>query len=285
MNDRADYFVIGMSLAGISAALTLSRSGKRVVLIDYDRDTDSIVDVPLFLDTPLGSSMTGLELDLLARNVLRDAGVEIRFDCHVTAIRVDGRVIVECDRAHWESSGLIFAPNGTEPGLTIERSVELQGFGVSFSAAADASFYPARPVAVYGDAPRVFEHAYMAARFAAPVLVLVKHAIDDGGSVLLQRLRSMPSIEIIDDVRLVSLRSNGKALSEIEFESRGGRASVAEDALFVAQDVEPDFKVLGRGSEAPILQRAGLAAGISYWRHDALVADGERAAKRLLALR
>ena len=39
---RTDYAVIGHSLAGISAALALAKSGDRVVLLDFHRDTENI---------------------------------------------------------------------------------------------------------------------------------------------------------------------------------------------------------------------------------------------------
>lgn len=54
---RTDYAVIGHSLAGISAALALAKSGDRVVLLDFHRDTDTVAESPRIQPTSLGPAM------------------------------------------------------------------------------------------------------------------------------------------------------------------------------------------------------------------------------------
>jgi thioredoxin reductase len=99
------------------------------------------------------------------------------------------RVMVECGDRAWSCSGVVFAPNGTEPGIDVDGSAPLHGFGVSYSAADDAPFYRSRRVAVYGDAPRVIEHAWIAARYASDIVVLLKGAFAETQVELLRELQ------------------------------------------------------------------------------------------------
>jgi thioredoxin reductase len=282
MINEVDYVVVGVSLSGISAALNLVKSDIRVVLVDFDRDTDAIGDVPFFLATPLGSPMRGADFEHAMRDVLVDTRIEYRSDCHVTNVVCDGKAVVECTNKRWSSLGVVFAPNGTEPGLPIKGARELEGFGVSYSAAADAPFFASRRVAVYGDVPRVLEHAYVAAQFASEVVILAKAKLEDRNPPLLAELRALPSVRIIEGARVVSLRSSDGGLSGIEFDTVHGQQTINVSALFVAQEVQPDMTVL-RGRAAPNIVMAGLAAGVPYWRHQALVADGDRVARELVA--
>ncbi|HEX9983553.1 MAG TPA: FAD-dependent oxidoreductase [Thermoanaerobaculia bacterium] len=168
---RAGYAVIGHSLAGISAALTLAKAGEHVTLLDFHRHTDTLAELPRIQSTLLGASGSGVTFERAMQELLEQATVERQTDCFIERVYSDGNVIVEGHDRRWSCRGVVFAPNGTEPGIDIEGSSALQGFGVSYSASGDAPFFLARRVAVYGDAPRVIEHAWIAAQYASEVVV------------------------------------------------------------------------------------------------------------------
>ena len=70
-------------------------------------------------------------------------------------------MLVESDQATLRiERTVIFAPNGTDPGLSAEvNAKEFFWKGVSFSAWSDASFFHCLPVAVYGEGLRALEQA------------------------------------------------------------------------------------------------------------------------------
>jgi len=270
---RTDYAVIGHSLAGISAALALAKSGDRVVLLDFHRDTDAVAESPRIQPTSLGPPATGAAFDAAMENVLAQAGVRREPGCIVESVFPSGsEVFVECSDRGWLAKGVVFAPNGTEPGIDVEGSAALQGFGLSYSAAADAPFFPSRRVAVYGDAPRVLDHAWIAARYASEVVVLLKGTLSGSPMEL--------SATFHEGVALRSLQAgNDGLLKAIELDAADGRRSVEVAALFIAQHVVPAMDVVRGDSEN--IAFAGLAAGIDYWKHAELVNDGARAARTL----
>jgi thioredoxin reductase len=281
--ERTDYAVIGHSLAGISAALTLAKAGDRVVVLDFHRDTDAIAELPHIQPTSLGPSVSGMAFESAMQNLLAREGVERQTDCFIESVHSDENVIVECDDRRWSCRGVVFAPNGTEPGIDIEGSSALQGFGVSYSASDDAPFFLSRRVAVYGDAPRVIEHAWIAARYASEVVVLMKDDFAENQMQLVHDLRSSSAVTFDNRVALRSLHAGSDGLlTAIEIEGASGRRSIDVSALFVAQHLVPRSDVVRSEAPSEAIAFAGLVAGINYWEHAELVNDGARAARTLL---
>ena len=279
-----DYVVVGESLAGISAALELAHSGHRVLLLDFHRDTDRVADLPRVRGTALGARATGTAFAETAGETMARARIDRQTFCPVTSIHSEGIALVECSDRRWSCKGVVFAPNGTEPGLL--GSSRFHGFGVSYSAASDAHFFISRRVAVYGDSPRVIEHAWIAAEYASEVIVLLKHGADEADVELLTELRSSSSITFVTFIESTAVRAlrvadNGM-LRAVEIESASGRRSIDTPALFVAQHLSPMIDVVHKHTGDGKIALAGLAAGIDYWKHAALVDDGVRAARQLL---
>jgi thioredoxin reductase len=284
--DHFDYAVVGHSLAGISAALTLAKTGNRVALVDFHRDTDAIVDFPHIQPTTLGLSVSGMAFESAVRGQLERAHVEQIVDCFVRNIFFDGNAVVECTDRRWSCKGIVFAPNGTEPGVNVEGNSGLQGYGVSYSTAADAPFYASRPVALYGDVPRVLEHALIAARYASEIVVLLKGDLTENWAHLGGELSSLRTVTFEHRVVLRSLRAGSDSLlTGIELDASTGRRSIDVAALFVAQHLVPMSDVVSHQTPRGSIEFAGLAAGINYWSHAELVSDGARAARTLLTAR
>jgi len=282
--ERIEYAVIGFSMAGVASALALAESSNGVVLFDFHGDTDTIMDVPRIQATPLAPRSSGLEFSESLNRILAAAGVRREMHSYIERIYSDRHAIVEDSGRRWLCKGVVFAPNGTEPGL--EGSSALHGFGVSYSATSDASFFIGQRAAVYGDAPRAIEHAWVAAQYASEVLVLIKDSLSESDEELLADLRSSPSVTFRETVEMRSLQVGEVGLlSAVNFESSGDCHSIDVSALFVAQHVVPILDVVRGGQETDDITFAGLAAGIKYWKHAALVKDGERAARTLLAVR
>lgn len=282
---RTDYAVIGHSLAGISAALTLAKTGEHVALLDFHRDTDTLAELPRIQPTLLGAAASGVAFERAMQEVLEQANVERQTDCFIERVYSDELVIVECGDRRWSCRGVVFAPNGTEPGIDIEGTSALQGFGVSYSASDDAPFFLSRRVAVFGDAPRVIEHAWIAAQYASEVVVLMKDDFAENQMQLVHDLRSSPAVTFENRVALRSLLAGYDGLlTAIEIEGARGRQSIDVSALFVAQHVLPTTDVIRGEVPSETIAFAGLAAGINYWEHAELVNDGERAARTLLTI-
>jgi thioredoxin reductase len=282
--EESDYVVVGFSLAGLAAAMKLSESGGRVVLLDFHRDTDTISDLPRIQATSLGSSASGVAFEQAMREALQRGGVDRRTTCLVEALYSDGNVIVECADRRWSCRGAVFAPNGTEPGIDVEGSKALHGFGISYSAAADVPFYGSRRVAVYGDRPRVIEHAWTAAQYVSEVIVLVKDMSAGGDPDLLSELQLAAAVTFDQPVVLRSVRTaKDGTLTAVETQGPTGNRWIDVSALFVAQHLVPSIEVVRHGATTDEIVFAGLSAGIDYWNHPALVADGVRAANALLA--
>jgi thioredoxin reductase len=217
--------------------------------------------------------------------LLRTAGIEYRSDYQVTTIDSEATLKLSGHSGRWSSGGIVFAPSGTEPGLNIEGGTELHGFGISYSASADAPFFASRRVGVYGDAPRAIEHALVAARFAEEVVLLLKGVLTPTPPALIALLGASSKVSVFERVTLQGLRASGGFLAGVRVDTPAGAIDTDLSALFVAQHLEPSMDVMLDGSDSSNVVFAGMAAGVPYWKHAALVENGARAAERLIARR
>jgi thioredoxin reductase len=281
MPNYIDYAVIGWSFAGVSAASTLAQSGNSVVIFDFDGDTDSIADHPRVQETAVSASTTGTLFEEMIELRLRQLGVSRPPVFHLRGVQVSDSLVLTCGSGEWRCKGAIFAPNGSEPGLSVSGVDSLFGFGVSYSAADDGPYYRGTRVAVYGDSPRALEHAAITRRYASETTVLLKQSTDNADPAILTWLKADANVRFVNNVSLQSFRvAPDKTLSAIEVDSSDGRRLIDASALFVAQHVVVPPGLLEASGEVVL---AGLAAGVKYWRHADLVADGMRAANQILA--
>jgi thioredoxin reductase len=296
---KQDYAVIGFSIAGIAAALELASAGSSVSLINYLYDT---TDVPGFLfvgPTGLnGQELPGSEFEALAMDALDKAGVRVETGLILTGLHAEFENELPlqfvgdfaAQQRPLSVNAAIFAPNGTEPGLSSRLGVEkFFGYGVSYSAWADGRFFRGKPVAVIGCGNRALEEGCIAAEWASSTTVICQDTLKNATDSLRARVAANRSIVIRTGAQLDGILSDGQStVSGVTLVENGERKHLEVSAVFVAQDLISDWSLWGDEHRAKVLgdQKklfvSGLARGIEYWDHGALYADGIRAARQCL---
>jgi len=289
---KSEQVVIGLSVAGVSAALRLAGHGKKVVLLDYMADTASLGGSLQIQQTPLNSEpLAGPVFEEIAVKRLGESGVEVICGFHISRVSFDKHtgslVLLDTMRGKIQSDVAIFAPNGTETGLPDDTgAVGYFGWGVSYDAWSDASFFKGKDVLVIGCGYRAFEQACLASEWASSVTVVCdKGGSDFKGRRLPDQVRVRFGLEVITIVPDTHNRvagvivSNGERIEDLE-----------ASAIFVASDIRPSWQIWGGEGEAQRridegkLYLSGLAAGVPYHDHMAQFDDGIRTADLVLAV-
>ena len=291
--------VIGLSIAGISAALRLADAGQGVNLFEIENDLALREQFEVSGTALANDAIRGADFEDIARSVLAKSGIALAagivFQQAVPKGAGLGLVVkrgareleVELER----SSKVIYSPNGVplvSPLLEKPNFSRALGRGLSMSASADASFFKGRKAAVIGNSRWTVEQARFAAEFASVVKIIVEGENLISGSKLIipgckEEVEVIPHSHVID----LKVSAEGKVLGII-YETPGGLRTDEIDVVFLATDIQPDWGQVGGEETARklnsqgVLCLSGVANSIPYNAYAELAEDGIRAAQALL---
>jgi thioredoxin reductase len=290
----ADYYVVGFSVAGVSAALTLAAGGRRVEILEIENDLSLREQFQIARTAISPTAMAGSDYEDLARQRLESSGIILgsgrrivelgRTAAALVAEVVDygsaSRRVLELDYGR-----CVYAPNGvpdTMPLLELPGAERAFGFGLSLSAWADAPFYRGGSVVVVGDTDWALEQAAFAIRFAVNTLLVTRWDSLVPRHFPSEVLVGRP-LEFITHSEVTGICfGTGNTVSGIEFSREGRPDRAAVDAIFAAPTIiaPPD---LDSGQGSPRLARCGLVNSIEYNSYAELQADGIRTAESILS--
>ena len=285
-----EYFVIGFSLAGIAAAERLAKTSS-VGILDYVVDTGSVDELlrgPLTVWAP--QETDGVEFQVTATRHLEQMGVQRFSGFWPDEVESDDRglsVVDSSTNRRFRCRGLVFAPNGSEPGLPDSLKAEsLIGYGITYCGLADIVFAKNEDVAVFGCGARSLQEVKRASRFCPRVYWICSGHLDVS---LRNEVRGEHRVEVLDHAQLVALTKDSSGLLRaIGIRRDDGDTEIPVKALVVAQDLLPLWNLFGDMKAALDLVRrgrlvfAGIAAGVRYDDPTSLWASGEEAAVELL---
>lgn len=295
-----DAVVLGTSVAGIAAALTLAEAGHRVSLLPHNED-GSLPDVRSIVGTPLfNSSLPGWLYERRALEILAAANVKILWSDSKTFMipsRLDHgtsgiKIIDEFSGIEIIFDVAIFAPVGAEEGLP--DSTGWRSFvnrGLSYSAASDGVFFKNKHTAVCGNGFHSVEQAAMLFDKCTSVTLILE--VDAGHLDIRaqEALRELP-LNVVYSAQIVRIEGDDSGwIRSILIEEEGRIRTVVANGLFLAHEPRVKWGVLGSENRAASmvdikrLYLAGIAAGIDYSDYSSLYADGVSKAEACCGLR
>jgi thioredoxin reductase len=285
MKDKNRATLLGLSIAGASAALNLSDVGWCVTLYEIEGDLALREQFQIQGTRLAQQAMRGLNFENLVRSVLTKSGVDIErgiflrgtFDDDPRFLlnRAGREVEVKLER----SSKLLYAPNGlpaSGPILMQPNFSRALGHGLSMSASADAVSYRGGKAAVIGASRWAFEQARFAAEFASSVKVFSeKDDLPSDNAYLEQGIKFIGSTRLVD----LKLSASGR-VEAVMIETKGQPHVEGVDVVFLAPRIQTDWNQLG-GEEAAhrlkssgMVRMMGVANSIPYDAYPELEKDG-----------
>ncbi|MEM1607101.1 MAG: FAD-dependent oxidoreductase [Candidatus Bathyarchaeia archaeon] len=247
--DYYDVIIIGGGPAGLTAAIYVSRTGLKTLVLEENVPGGRALEAPLIENFPgFPDGISGAEL---VERMLKQAerfGAEMRFPEEVLDIDLSKSIkTVATRRGKYHGYSIIIATGTQRKKLTVPGEVEFLGRGVSYCAVCDAPFFRDKIVAVIGLNNEALEDALYISGFASKVIVIShgeKAAVEEG---LLQQAREKQNIEFID-ARVKSI--NGDIyVNSITIMDQTGIAEIPVDGVFI---------VLGSVPVTSIVKRAGV---------------------------
>lgn len=231
-----DVVVIGGGPAGVSSAIYTARKGLRVAVVagrvgGQVRDTvgiENLISVPKTTGSKLAGDLK-THLGEYAVDVFENRTVELaELKSSPKRIHTGGGEI-------FTAPAVIIATGASWRRLGVEGEAEHVGRGVAFCPHCDGPFYKGKPVAVIGGGNSGIEAAIDLAGICSKVTVLEFADTLRADTVLQDKARSLPNVEIYTSMQTTRVLGDGHKVTGIEVKDRrnGEVSTVALDGIFV----------------------------------------------------
>ena len=219
-----DCIIIGKGPAGISAAIYISRSNLRTLVIGKE---DTALNKAKSIENYYGfeDSISGEQLFKNGINQVEKQNVEIKNDEVIDIEYGNGTYIVKTVNNEYETKTIVLATGKSRKTSNIEVEKTFEGKGISYCAICDGFFFKGKNVAVIGDGEYALHEAGVLKNVANEVTIFT-----NGGK--LPENRSL-SIQNVIEGRIDSIKGKTK-VEEIILEDK---RSIPVDGIFIAQGI------------------------------------------------
>ncbi|MCM1336140.1 MAG: alkyl hydroperoxide reductase subunit F [Candidatus Amulumruptor caecigallinarius] len=231
-----DVIVLGGGPAGASAAIYSARKGRRTAIIGkrIGGQVKETVGIENLISVP---RTTG---DKLADDLRLHIGyypIDLFENRELTKVELLGeRKVVETPGGEsFTAPQVIIATGAGWRHLGVPGESEYTGRGVAFCPHCDGPFYAGKPVAVIGGGNSGIEAALDLSAICSKVTVIEFLDSLKADSVLQDKLRQAPNIELYTSTETVSIDGDGKKVTGITVRDRntGTERTIALDGVFV----------------------------------------------------
>lgn len=243
---KADLLIIGGGPAGVSAAIYSARKGLDVAIVagavgGQVRETtgiENLISAPVTTGTALASDL---------RKHLEDNGVRIYDQRNVEEVDLSGKeksVKVKGGEI-FKAPQVIIATGAGWRRLNVPGEGDYIGRGVAFCAHCDGPFYSGKDVAVVGGGNSGIEAAIDLSGVCRKVTVFEFLDVLKADTVLIEKAKSIPNIEIHTSVAVQAVEGNGTKVTGLLVKDRKTDEEKVYplDGVFVQIGLLPNSKV------------------------------------------
>ncbi len=236
-----DCIVVGAGPAGMTAALYLLRSNKKVLIIEKNSFGGKIALAHSVENYPGSMKISGLELSDKLLEQITNAGCEIELEEVVSVEKKGGVFTVKCLSSEFEGKTVIIAVGTENRPLGVEKENDYIGRGISYCALCDGSFYKGKTVAVVGGGNTAVQDALMLSETSEKVYLIHRRDEFRAEAYAVDALYSRENITVITNATVSKLYGDNK-LSGIEISHNGNTEKLDVSAVFVAIGQVPAVK-------------------------------------------
>ncbi len=192
-----DLLVIGAGVAGLTAALTASRFGLSVAVIDRGTSGGQIINVDKVENFPgFPEGVPGYELGPMLQEQAQMAGAEFVFDSALSIDTGGDEKLVRCDESEVTGRTLVIASGSTLRSLGVPGEEELVGKGVSHCASCDGPFFSGQSVCVVGGGDAAVDEAVVLTEFASDVTLFHRGAELRLQRAIVEKAEAKPNLKV-----------------------------------------------------------------------------------------
>lgn len=211
---KTDVIVIGAGMAGVTAAIYLSRANANFILIEKDSVGGKLKELHKIENFPTIEETTGKEIidGLLQQLEYQHVNVE-KGNVQTILKDVEGFNVVT-DQESYIAKKVIVATGNVTQEKTIKGEQEFYGRGVSYCAVCDGNFFKGQTVAVIGNNNIAIEESIYLAGIAKTVILVTPSEIH-GDFELINKAKTLQNLNILENSVVEEIVGNEFAVNGI----------------------------------------------------------------------
>lgn len=251
---KYDAIIIGMGVAGISAAVYAARSGCKVLMFEKMRPGGIINTIDAIENYPGIPKISGPDFAYQLFEQINQLQVPYKME-EVIEISVEGDTkIVKTKENVYESSQVLIATGRSPILLGLPNEEKLIGKGISTCALCDGYLYKGKEIAVVGGGNSALQEALYLANIVKKIYLIHRRDEFRGDNELVERIKNTNNIEIVYNSQVTEIKEEKEELKSIIINQE---KEIPVSALFIYIGYAPktDFaKSLGITNEAGYIE-------------------------------
>lgn len=214
--------IIGSGVAGMTAALYLSRANISVCILEKEVPGGQITRTSTIDNYPGFISIEGPELAINMYNQVTNLKVPYYYTAAIEIIDLKDKKVVKTKDKEITCKNIIIATGRSPRKLEIPNEDKLIGKGISYCAICDGGLYKNKNVAVIGGGRAALEESLYLSKICNEVTLI--HRRDDfrADKNIVENVKSQPNIKILTDRKVVSFKIEDNRLSSLIINNTNG---------------------------------------------------------------
>ena len=239
-----DVIVAGAGIAGLTAALTSARLGRKTMVVAGDLLGGQLLSIETVDGFPgFPDGIPGYDLCPIAQEQAQNAGAEF-LQTRIDRLTREGDAwTVATSEGELSARAVIVATGAALKHLGVPGEEGLRGKGVSHCATCDGPFFKGKIAAVVGGGDSALQEALTLAQFAARTIVVNSAPELTGQAVYRQRVAENGTIEVRNSAIVTEILGDGSVCG-VRVTSGGATSEVAVSGVFVYIGLKPEAEFL-----------------------------------------
>ena len=241
VDDLIPVAIIGSGPAGLSAALYASRMNMPTVLFKGSMPGGQLMGTGYVENWPPIGARLGPDImkdfekhvEHFGAQLAAESIIKVDFDTYPFTLWTD-------EGTEIRALAVIIATGSAPRKLGVEGENEYWGKGVSTCAVCDAPFYKDKTVVVIGGGDSAAEEAIELASVAKKVDLLVRGDTMRATSIMQNRLKDYPNIEITFNTKVMKINGDGSELTDVDVITNGKPSKIDIDGVFLGIGHDPN---------------------------------------------
>lgn len=239
-----DSVIIGSGVAGMTAAIYLKRSNKKVLVLEKNAPGGQINRTAKIENYPGFQEIDGPTLAYQIYEQMMNLKVEYRYGNVLEIKDLGSTKKIRTDMEEIETKTVIIASGRVPRELNLEHEKTLLGHGISYCAICDGPLYKGKTVGVVGGGNSALEEALYLSDICKKVYIIHRRDELRAEEEIQEKVKSKSNVEFLYQAKVVKLMEEKSELSGVEIEQLGELKFLKLDGLFVYIGYVPDTQFL-----------------------------------------
>ena len=242
-----DIVIVGGGIAGLTAALTAARLGRKTLALTGDMLGGQLVSIEKIEGYPgFPEGVPGYDLCPMTQEQAEAAGAEFMMASATGLARSADGWTVTTGEGELHARGVVVATGTSQRKLGVPGEERLHGKGVSHCASCDAPLLRGKIAVVAGGGDSAMQEALTLAEHAAKVVILQRGETVTGQASFRERVSGHPKIELRHNVSITEILGESEVTAVRARNSATGEvADVATAAVCACGGLAPNTDWLG----------------------------------------